>query len=229
MGAKAIVSQLAGIAGLAVLLFLLFSVIENTKGIFNGFATSVSSCPVCPENKFTSVTMSVTNDIKGSTKKLIQFPVEAVQCTPAENAPEPKMQHFVYVYDLGCRYTTDVLALKPSWYDIQYDGDKHFTRALMESNAIRTADPEIATLFYVPFYAARFTLYYFEDLEHDMAHAINKTSEVSSACQLLWQIDEIDECDCGSDSQNFTNRRHGSIDVICCRLYFPPTFTIHIG
>ena len=190
MGAKAIVSQLAGIAGLSVLLFLLFSMIGNTKEVFSGFATSFSSCPACPEKKFTSVTMSVTDDIKGSTEKLIQFPVEDIQCTPLGNAPKPKMQHFVYVYDLGRRYTTEILALKPTWYDIQYDGDILIAQALMESNTIRTTNPENATLFYVPFYAARFTLFHFEDLEHEMAHAINKTSEVSGACQLLWQIDE---------------------------------------
>ena len=140
--------------------------------------------------------MLVTNNIKGSTENLIQFPVDNVQCTPPEIAPELKMQHFVYVYDLGPRYTTYVLALEPTWYDIQYDGDKKIAQALMESNTIRTPNPENATLIYVPFYAARFTLFHFEDLEHDMAHAINKTSEVSSACQLLWQIDESPTVNC---------------------------------
>ena len=153
------------------------------KEVFNSFL--VSSCPTCSEVTFTSGIMSEPNDIKVPTENLNQFPVEDVQCTPPEHAPELKLQHFVYVYDLGHRYTTDVLALKPTWYDIQYDGDKRLTQALMESNTIRTTDPENATLFYVPFYAARFTMFYFKDLTLDMAQAINKTSEVSSACQLL--------------------------------------------
>ena len=169
MAAKAVVLQLAGIAGLSVLLYLLYSSIENAKGVFNGCATSVLSCPACPEVKFNSVTTTDMNDNK-------------------ENEPKLKMKHFVYVYDLGSRYTTDVLASNPTWYDIQYDGDKILTQALMESNKIRTMDPEIATLFYVPFYAARFTMSHCKNLDRDMAYAINKTSEVSSACQLSWRL-----------------------------------------
>ena len=167
MAARVVVSQLAGIAGLSALLLLLFSSIGNTREVFNGCATLVSSCPACPELKVNFITTADTNDTK-------------------ECAPEVKMQHFVYVYDLGPKYTTDVLASNPTWYDIQYDADKRFTQALMESNKIRTMDPEIATLFYVPFYAARFTMLHCKDFERDMAYAINKTSEVSSACHLLW-------------------------------------------
>ena len=188
MAAKAIFAQLAGIAGLSVLLFLLFYSVGNTKEVFNGCATSVSSCPACPEVKSNSVMMADMNDNKRSTENLTQIPVGDVQCTPPENAPEPKMQHFVYVYDLGPSYTTDVLTLEPTWYDIQYDADKCFTQALMESNTIRTADPEIATLFYVPFYAGRFTMLHCKDFARDMAYAINKTSDVSSACQPLWRL-----------------------------------------
>lgn len=186
MAAKKIASQLAGMAALSVLLILFFSG-GYMKETINDFATSVSSCPACPEKKFTT---SETKDIKMSAEKLIQFPVKDGQCTPPENAPELKMKHFVYIYDLGPRYTTDILALEPAWYNIQYDGDKLLAQALMESNTIRITHPENATLFYVPFYAARFTMFHFKDLELGMAHAINKTSEVSSACQLSWQIEE---------------------------------------
>lgn len=166
---------LVGVPALFLFLCLSLSSAFNIHTFLYGYATSVSICPVCSMKA--SETNSYNLSVEDSTKKNVGNSL----CTPAENATELKLQRFVYVYDLGPQYTTDVMAMKPTWYGEQYDGDRLFTEALMGSDTIRTTDPEVATLFYVPFYAARFTNVHFKNLELDMAFAINRTSEVSPA------------------------------------------------
>ena len=95
----------------------------------------------------------------------------------------PKSVPFLYIYDFGTAFTDDVLELVPDWYSVQYDGEKVMTELFRSSDAIRTRNPEEATLFFVPFYSARFTLYHFKDNQSNMADAVNKTSAVRLTCQ----------------------------------------------
>ncbi|CAI5481658.1 unnamed protein product [Closterium sp. Yama58-4] len=85
---------------------------------------------------------------------------------------------FIYVYDLGPAYTDKILQLEPAWYSQQYDVEKHMTELLIASNAVRTMDPYEASLFFVPFFSARFTLYHFKDWENNMRSAVEEASKV---------------------------------------------------
>ena len=182
MATATAILQLAVPAVLFIILLLLYSSEVNVISVVNEFVTSVSSVSACPGANYGTVTINTSgseaaaenNTARDAEKPQGTFPGNA-------NASELKLQHFVYVYDLGPKYTTDVLALNPPWYDIQYDGDKYITKVLLESDTIRTMDPESATLFYVPFFAARFTLYYFKNSDLNMAYAVNKTSQVRCA------------------------------------------------
>lgn len=162
------------------LLLLLYYEERSVGQVLSGFVTSVSQISAWSEANLTSVSISCTNGTKGSPNDVTDTAAGVIQGMPPETGPTPelKLQRFVYVYDLGPEYTTDILALKPLYYDIQYNGDKYLTEALMESDTIRTMDPDNATLFYVPFYAARYTLFRHKNVDLDMALAVNKTSEV---------------------------------------------------
>ncbi|GJP33811.1 hypothetical protein CLOM_g18320 [Closterium sp. NIES-68] len=85
---------------------------------------------------------------------------------------------FIYVYDLGPAYTDKILQLEPSWYSHQYDVEKYMTELLIASNAVRTVDPYKASLFFVPFFSARLTLYHFKDWDNNMRHAVEEASKV---------------------------------------------------
>ncbi|GJP33812.1 hypothetical protein CLOM_g18321 [Closterium sp. NIES-68] len=85
---------------------------------------------------------------------------------------------FIYVYDLGPEYTEKVLELNPAWYSHQYDVERYMTEVIRGSNAVRTDDPEQATLFLIPFFAARYTLYCFRSWENNMRQAIEEGSRV---------------------------------------------------
>ncbi|CAI7860728.1 unnamed protein product [Closterium sp. NIES-53] len=85
---------------------------------------------------------------------------------------------FIYVYDLGPAYTDKILQLEPAWYSQQYDVEKHMTELLIASNAVRTVDPYEASLFFVPFFSARLTLYHFKDWENNMRGAVEEASKV---------------------------------------------------
>ncbi|CAI5534002.1 unnamed protein product [Closterium sp. Naga37s-1] len=52
------------------------------------------------------------------------------------------------------------------------------TDVIRSSNAVRTLDPEQATLFLIPFFAARYTLYCFRSWENNMRQAIEEGSRV---------------------------------------------------
>ncbi|CAI5966424.1 unnamed protein product [Closterium sp. NIES-65] len=85
---------------------------------------------------------------------------------------------FIYVYDLGPEYTEKVLELNPAWYNHQYDVERYMTEVIRTSNAVRTDDPEQATLFLIPFFAARYTLYCFRSWENNMRQAIEEGSRI---------------------------------------------------
>ncbi|CAI5532040.1 unnamed protein product [Closterium sp. Naga37s-1] len=55
------------------------------------------------------------------------------------------------------------------------------TNVIRTSNAVRTDDPEQATLFLIPFFAARYTLYCFRSWENNMRQAIEEGSRVIPA------------------------------------------------
>ena len=48
----------------------------------------------------------------------------------------------------------------------------------MDSNVVRTTNPSHASLFFVPFFSARFTLAHFRDAENNMREAVEATSKV---------------------------------------------------
>ncbi|CAI5964621.1 unnamed protein product [Closterium sp. NIES-64] len=52
------------------------------------------------------------------------------------------------------------------------------TELLIASNAVRTVDPYEASLFFVPFFSARLTLYHFKDWENNMRGAVEEASKV---------------------------------------------------
>lgn len=161
---------------LFLVLLLHYFAETNVEEALNGFVTSVSRNYACPGGNSSAIKISKTDGIDGSPQNSTKNVAGKIQSMPLEtlNAPELNLRRFVYVYDLGPMYTTDILAMKLPWYHIQYDGDKYLTEALM--------DPDNATLFYVPFYSARYTLFHFKSEDLNMAYAVNKTSEVSCAC-----------------------------------------------
>jgi len=62
----------------------------------------------------------------------------------------------VYVYDLGPGYTDGVQKMEPWWYAEASDVERLVTEALLSSNQVRTTNPDEASLFFVPFYSARY-------------------------------------------------------------------------
>lgn len=69
--------------------------------------------------------------------------------------------------------------MKPNWYSYQYDVERYLLELLLSSNTVRTTDPSEATLFFIPFFSAFFTLSHFMDWENNMRHAVEETSKVS--------------------------------------------------
>ena len=87
---------------------------------------------------------------------------------------------FIYVYDIGAEYNEDLKSSGIRWWSEQYEPEYILHEMFAVQNISRTFDPETASLFYVPFLSARFTLLNFVD-DHDgrvMKEAVRKTSEV---------------------------------------------------
>ena len=97
------------------------------------------------------------------------------------NIVEPVHGRFVYVYDLGPKYTDDVIRVRPPWYSEQYDVDVAMTELLMSSNAVRTTDPEKASLFYIPFFSSRYVLTRFDHWKNNMKEAVEEGSKVKQS------------------------------------------------
>lgn len=95
-----------------------------------------------------------------------------------DNQDPSKLRKFIYIYDLGPAYTDNLRKKKPNWYSVQYDAEKILAELLFESNLYRTMDPKEASLFFIPFYSARFTLLNFVDYKVNMKEAVRKTSEM---------------------------------------------------
>ncbi|CAI5964618.1 unnamed protein product [Closterium sp. NIES-64] len=61
---------------------------------------------------------------------------------------------FIYVYDTQSEWTEGMKGRPKEWFSDQYEVESVLTELLMRSNAIRTTDPEKATLFYIPYYSS---------------------------------------------------------------------------
>eukprot|EP00897_Mesotaenium_endlicherianum_P003668 jgi/Mesen1/3329/ME000191S02469 len=86
-------------------------------------------------------------------------------------------RRFIYVYDLGTEFTEDVLRARPAWYSTQYDAERHLAALLATGEAVRTVNPERASLFFVPAYGAWLLNTVYQDSENNMREAIEVTSK----------------------------------------------------
>ncbi|GJP78864.1 hypothetical protein CLOP_g9128 [Closterium sp. NIES-67] len=94
----------------------------------------------------------------------------------AEEHSTREMRPFVFVYDMGGEFTSDVRKMIPPWYSEAYDAERLLYEHLTAS-AVRTWDPAQASLFYMPFFSAYFTACHFRDWDLNMRDAIRLTSE----------------------------------------------------
>ena len=91
-------------------------------------------------------------------------------------------ENFIYVYDVGNKYNLQLQSSKVRWWSVQYEPEYVIFDMLAKKGISRTLDPEKATLFYVPFLSARYTL-----MEHKrdepsvLKDAVRKTSEAWAA------------------------------------------------
>ncbi|CAI7860725.1 unnamed protein product, partial [Closterium sp. NIES-53] len=93
-------------------------------------------------------------------------------------ADDDSNQQFIYVYDTQLAWTEHLKDRAKEWYSDQYDVESVLTELLMRSNAIRTTDPEKATLFYVPYYSSNH-ISHVNKLMKNMMH--KSVGEVSKA------------------------------------------------
>ncbi|CAI5966422.1 unnamed protein product [Closterium sp. NIES-65] len=93
-------------------------------------------------------------------------------------ARDDSNQQFIYVYDTQWAWTDKIKGRAKEWYSDQYDVESVVTELLMRSNAIRTTDPEKATLFYVPYYSSNH-ISHVNKLMKNMMH--KSVGEVSKA------------------------------------------------
>lgn len=84
----------------------------------------------------------------------------------------------VYVYEIGEEYNSHLMKLPIRWWSRQYEPEYAVFKMFSLRNISRTFDPSRASLFYIPFLSARFTLLETsEDNPEKMKEAVNKTSE----------------------------------------------------
>eukprot|EP00897_Mesotaenium_endlicherianum_P001633 jgi/Mesen1/1498/ME000132S00435 len=86
-------------------------------------------------------------------------------------------QSFIYIYELGQEFTEGALQRKPNWYSVQYDAERNLTRLFKASGAVRTFDPQQATLFFVPMYTSWYLLSIYQDGLKNMREAVESTSK----------------------------------------------------
>eukprot|EP00271_Cylindrocystis_brebissonii_P020415 TRINITY_DN6746_c0_g1_i2.p1 TRINITY_DN6746_c0_g1~~TRINITY_DN6746_c0_g1_i2.p1 ORF type:complete len:518 (+),score=77.61 TRINITY_DN6746_c0_g1_i2:169-1722(+) len=107
-------------------------------------------------------------------------------CAPTNGAVSLRVLHqvrpFIYMYDFGTEYTSDVRKCSPAFYSEVYDAEKQFYEFMVSpaGEAFRTSSPASAALFYVPFFSAYHTSCAYRDAEVNMKAAVAQTSEVWS-------------------------------------------------
>ncbi|GJP50746.1 hypothetical protein CLOM_g9915 [Closterium sp. NIES-68] len=93
---------------------------------------------------------------------------------------------FIYVYDTQWAWTENLKGHSKEWYSDQYDVESVLTELILRSNAIRTTEPEKATLFYLPYYSSSH-IAHVNKLQKNMMH--KAVGEVSKAWfQILTMI-----------------------------------------
>lgn len=90
---------------------------------------------------------------------------------------DSQLKEFIYVYDLPSQYNTDLASSPIRWWSTQYEGEYELYDMIVRRNQSRTMDPEKATLFYVPFFSARYMLL---DMKQDGPEEIRSAVQVTS-------------------------------------------------
>eukprot|EP00897_Mesotaenium_endlicherianum_P001638 jgi/Mesen1/1501/ME000132S00449 len=96
---------------------------------------------------------------------------------PGGSQAQDAGQSFIYVYELGQEFTEGVLQRKPNWYSVQYDAERNLTQLFEASRAVRTYNPQQATLFFVPMYTSWYLLSIYQDGLKNMREAVESTSK----------------------------------------------------
>ncbi|CAI5534004.1 unnamed protein product [Closterium sp. Naga37s-1] len=84
---------------------------------------------------------------------------------------------FIYVYDTQSEWTEGMKERKKEWFSDQYEVESVLTELLMRSNAIRTTDPEKATLFYVPYFSSNHLAHVNKNEKNMMDKAVGEVSK----------------------------------------------------
>ncbi|CAI5474989.1 unnamed protein product [Closterium sp. Yama58-4] len=92
-------------------------------------------------------------------------------------AGDGENQQFIYVYDTQWAWTEPMKGLDRDWYSNQYEVETVLTELLMRTNAVRTTDPEKATLFYVPYYSSNHISHVNKIMKNMMQTAVAEVSK----------------------------------------------------
>ncbi|CAI5474990.1 unnamed protein product [Closterium sp. Yama58-4] len=97
--------------------------------------------------------------------------------TSQGTADDDSNQQFIYVYDTQRAWTEKMKGRAKEWYSDQYDVESVVTELIMRSNAIRTTDPEKATLFYVPYYSSNHIAHVNKLMKNMMHKSVGEVSK----------------------------------------------------